>query len=201
MYRFLRTILYGFFYIFYPRKIYGKENLPEGGHVVVANHLAKTDVWYVGAIYKKKIYFVAKKELVKKKLFGRIIRTLGGIPVDREGYDIECIKESLKVLKGGDVLAIFPEGTRNKKNTELQPLKPGAGMLAFKAKVPVVPVIIDRKARIFRRTNVLIGKPLYLDEYYGRRLDSELHDEINEKIRNSMLETQMQLCEMTKKKK
>lgn len=201
MYRFLRTILYGFFYIFYPRKIYGKENLPEGGHVVVANHLAKTDVWYVGGIYKKKIYFVAKKELVKKKIFGRIIRTLGGIPVDREGYDIECIKESLKVLKGGDVLAIFPEGTRNKKNTELQPLKPGAGMLAFKAKVPVVPVIIDKKARIFRRTNVLIGKPLYLDEYYGRRLDSELHDEINEKIRKSMLETQRELCEMTKKKR
>ena len=201
MYWILRPIVYAFMLIFYPRKIYGKENLPEGGHIVVCNHLGKADVLFVGSIYKKRIYFLAKKELVKKKLFGKIVRILGGIPVDRGGYDIECIKESLKVLKGGDVLAIFPEGTRNKVNNELQPLKPGAGMLAFKAKVPIVPVIIDKKAHVFRKAKLLIGKPLYLDEYYGRKLDAELHEEINEKVRNSMLETQKELRDMLESKK
>ena len=105
------------------------------------------------------------------------------------------------MLKGGDVLAIFPEGTRNKVNNELQPLKPGAGMLAFKAKVPIVPVIIDKKAHVFRKAKLLIGKPLYLDEYYGRKLDAELHEEINEKVRNSMLETQKELRAMLESKK
>ncbi len=201
MYYILRPLLYAFMLLFYPRKIYGKENLPKGNHIVVCNHFGKIDVFFVGSIYKKRIYFLAKKELMQKKFFGKIIRTLGGIPVDRGGYDIECIKDSLKVLKGGDVLAIFPEGTRNRVNEELQELKPGAGMLAFKAKVPVVPVIINKKPKIFRKAKLLIGKPLYLDEYYGKKLDSELHEEINEKVRQSMLETQHELKEMLEKKK
>ncbi|MBO7377348.1 MAG: 1-acyl-sn-glycerol-3-phosphate acyltransferase, partial [Clostridia bacterium] len=124
-YKIVRPILMLFMLIFYPRKIYGKENLPENKDrlVIVCNHFGKIDVFFVGSIFKGKTYFLAKRELFEKKLFNKIIRSLGGIPVMRDSVDLDCIREGLKALKSDHRLAIFPEGRRNLENEELQPLK------------------------------------------------------------------------------
>ncbi len=200
-YRIVRPLLYLFMCLFYPHKVYGKENLPECQQVVVCNHFGKIDVFFVGSLYKNKTYFLAKKELFENKLSNKIVRSLGGIPVKRDGVDLECIKEGLKVLKNGDNLAIFPEGRRNRENDDLQPLKPGSAMFAFKAKVPIVPVILEKKAHAFRRCNMLVGKPIYLDEYYGRTYNAELADEMNQKLTEAMLQTQADLRAMLKEKR
>ncbi len=200
-YKIIRPFLMVFMLLFYPRKIYGKENLPEGKQVIVCNHFGKIDIFFVGSIYKGKTYFLSKKELFENKLFAKIIRSLGGIPVKRDNVDLECIKTGLKVLKENNRLAIFPEGKRNFNNCELQELKAGAGMFAFKAKCPIVPIIIDKKAKVFRKANLLIGKPLLLDEYFDKPFNSELNEEINDKIRISMLETQLELRSFLESKK
>ena len=200
-YKIIRPILMLFMLIFYPRKIYGKENIPKKNHVVVCNHFGKIDVFFIGSMYKGKTYFLAKHELLDKKLHNKVIRSLGGIPVQRDGVDLDCIREGLKVLKAGYRLAIFPEGRRNFKNDELQELKPGSAMFAFKAKVPILPVIMEKKARVFRKANLLVGKPVYLDEYFGRPYNTELSEELNEKIRVAMLETQADLRAMLKDKR
>ncbi len=195
-YKLVRPLLYAFMKLFYPHKVYGKENLPKGGHIVVCNHFGKIDIFYVGALYKGKTYFLAKKELFQKKFYAKVVRALGGIPVQRDGVDLDCIRESLKVLKAGERLAIFPEGKRNFKDSELQELKAGAGMFAFKAKVPIVPVMMEKKAKAFKRTNMLVGKPIYLDEYFGQPLNAELNDKLNDLVREGMLNTQAKLRSM-----
>ncbi|MBP5308654.1 MAG: 1-acyl-sn-glycerol-3-phosphate acyltransferase [Clostridia bacterium] len=200
-YKIIRPFLMLFMLIFYPRKIFGKENIPKENHVVVCNHFGKIDVFFIGSMYKGKTYFLAKHELLDKKLHNKIIRSLGGIPVQRDGVDLDCIREGLKVLKEGNRLAIFPEGKRNFTDTELQPLKPGSGMFAFKAKVPILPVIMEKKAHVFRRAKLLVGKPLYLNEYFGRPYNTELSEELNEKIREAMLATQAELRSLLAEKK
>ena len=199
-YKILRPFLKIFMLVFYPHKVYGKENLPKGQHVVVCNHFGKIDIFFVGNLYKGKTFFLAKKELFEKKLFGRIIRSLGGIPVKRDGVDLDCIREALKILKDGYRLAVFPEGRRNLENEELQPLKPGSAMFAFKAKVPIVPVIMEKKAHAFRMCRMLVGKPIDFKEYEGKVYNAELADELNEKVRAAMLETQRDLRALLKEK-
>ena len=94
---------------------------------------------------------------------------MGGLPIDRDNPDMKSLMTALKVLKEGHKLAIFPEGTRNKTgSTELQPIKGGAMIFAVKAKSPIVPIMIDRKLKMFRKSNVIVGKPFELTEYYGK---------------------------------
>ncbi|MEA4848763.1 MAG: lysophospholipid acyltransferase family protein, partial [Clostridiaceae bacterium] len=83
----------------------------------------------------------------------------------------------LKLLKSGNVLALFPEGTRNR--SEELVAEPGIAMLAIKSKVPVVPVAIISSYRFFRRTRVIIGKPVELTEYYDRKLLNEEYLQIS----------------------
>lgn len=200
-YKIVRPILLLFMRIFYPHKVYGKENLPAGRQVVVCNHFGKIEVFFVGALFKDKIYFLAKHELFSKKLYNKVLRSLGGIPVKRDGVDLECIREGLKVLKSDKKLAIFPEGRRNFENTELQQLKGGAAMFAFKTQSPIVPIMLEKKAHAFKKVSMMVGKPIYLDEYFGRPFNSELDDLISEKMRQAMLETQADLYRVIEEKK
>ena len=201
LYKILRPFLFLFMLIFFPRKVYGKENLISEKQVIVCNHFGKIDIFFVGSLYKGKTFFLAKRELFENKFMSKIYRSLGGLPVKRDNVDLECIREGLKVLKNGGRLAIFPEGRRNFENNELQELKPGAGMFAYKAQVPIVPIIMEKKARPFKRCKMLVGKPVYLDEYYGKPMKSEMMDEINAKVREIMLNTQKELRDILEAEK
>ncbi|HOH89845.1 MAG TPA: lysophospholipid acyltransferase family protein, partial [Bacillota bacterium] len=86
--------------------------------------------------------------------------------------DIKSIKTSLKLLNSGKILALFPEGTR-KKSEEID-AEPGIAMLAIKSKVPIVPVAIISSYKFFKRTNIIIGEPIELAEFYDKKL---LNDE------------------------
>lgn len=197
LYWILRPLLYLYMLIFFPRRVYGKNKLPKGKHIVVCNHYSMMDVFFVGALYGKRITFLAKKELFENKVLGWFLRILGGIPVDREKVDFSTIKTVLKTLEKGEVIAIFPEGTRNRTDAELLPLKAGAGLFAVKGKVPVVPVMISKKCKIFRRTDIFVGESIDLSEYYSVKFTSELNEEISEKIRAAMLSTKNELKSIT----
>lgn len=160
--------------IFYPTKFMGKENLIKGGAVLVSNHTSNLDAVLMAAHMKEHNYYLAKKELFDTKFKGWVIKGIGGISIDRKSNDLGAIKNSLKVLKNDKKLVIFPEGTRNhSENMELGEIKGGATMLAIKAKVPIIPIYINKQPKLFRKTIVTIGKPFELDEFYDKRLDSE----------------------------
>ena len=162
--------------IMYPTKIIGRKNLPKGKAILTVNHTSNMDIVLLLANLHEKKYTLAKKELFKNKFFGGILKSYGGISIDREGVDVKAIKTSLKLLSKGKKLIIFPEGTRNKGENlnKLGELKTGTAMIAIKSKTPLVPVWINRRPKIFKKTTITIGKPFELSEFYGEKLSDEV---------------------------
>lgn len=189
--------------IFYPVKIYGKENIPEGNCVIVCNHFRAIDCGFVADVYNKKdIKFLAKKELFKNKFIGKIIKSFGAIPIDRENPDMKSVLEAMKILKSGGKLVIFPEGTRNVSgSTELQELKGGTAIFALKTKSPIVPVMMLDKAKCCKKTHIIVGKPFELSDYYGKKTSEEDLKVIDGIIREKMIAEQVKLREIVESKK
>ena len=116
-------------------------------------------------------------------------RRVGVIGAARDGSDVRCIIDSLKVLKNGEKIVIFPEGTRNRKpGDEFLPFHGGAAMLAIKSRTPVIPLVICDRPRPFRRVHVMIGEPMELSDYYGRKLTPEEYGEADKLLENRLYE-------------
>lgn len=184
--------------ILHPTFIKGKKNLPKGKAILSCNHYSNWDIALYILNTTEKIKILAKKELFKNKLFGAILRNFGGIEIDREGNDINAIKNCMKALKSDKKLFVFPEGTRLKNEADiLGEIKSGMALIAIKTKTPIVPIWIERKPKIFRKSVYTIGKPFELSEFYGVKLDEETLEKANAVVREKMLE----LREQTLKKK
>ncbi len=186
----------------FPTKIIGKENIPKGACILSSNHTSNLDAVIFAVKTWEKKYYLAKKELFKNKLFGFFLKKLGAVKIDRQSNDVLAIKNCLKLLKNNKKLFIFPEGTRvHNENMELGEIKQGVTMFAIKAKVPIVPIFILRQPKLFRRNKIFIGKPFTLEEFYGRRLDSEELGKAGEIVLAKMEEIRQQsLKSLTKKK-
>lgn len=146
----------------------GWENVPEGGVILAANHTAFSDVLVLSAASKRQLRYMAKKELFKIPLLAPLIKALGAYPVDRGGADVGSLKKTIAMLEEGEMIGIFPQGHRyggqDPRTTEI---KHGIGMIAYHAKVPVVPVFIDNarmRTGIFRKNTVRFGTPIPFDE-------------------------------------
>lgn len=185
-YRFCRSLFRFLFAIFCRWEIKGIENMPEKGPVIiVANHVSNWDPIVVGCAMKRRVHFMAKKELFDIPVLGFLISLLGAFPVDRKHADRAAIRKTLKLLKEGKVVGIFPEGTRSKTG-KLLPPSPGAAYIALKAQVPVCPVALVGTNRIFhqglfRRFQVIVG-PLLDFHGQGKRDIQQVADLIMEKI-------------------
>lgn len=175
--------------IFYRVKIEGDNSLGNvKGCIVYANHVSYLDPIVMGSFIKRPIRFMAKKELFQIKILGTIIPKLGAFPVRRGEADIGAIKKALRLLKKGEVLGIYPEGTRNKSDAPMD-VEAGLSMIAIRAKVPVVPVAIMSNYRIFSCIRVRIGSPVYLDEFYNSKPDMEQHKIISNDLMNRIYTT------------
>ncbi len=158
---------------FMPRKVIGKEHIPaQGGFVLALNHRSNLDVIAGGLSCPRQLHYMAKKELFQNKLFGWFLKKLNAFPLDRAGNDLKAIKTALSLLKSGEVLGIFPEGTRVKHGEDVG-AKAGVSMLALRAKVPVVPGVIVGDYKLFRRVYVVFGEPISLEKYYDTKQSNE----------------------------
>lgn len=119
----------------------GWDEVPNGPCLFAANHQSMIDPPLIGGLIPREIAFVARKTLFENPVFGGVIRACRAIPLDRGEADISAIRRTLAVLAEGRALLIFPEGTRS-LDGELQAAKSGAGLLALKSGVPVVPIRI-----------------------------------------------------------
>lgn len=173
MFHFCRAIIYLPVKIFYPTKFYGKKKIPKGACIIASNHRSNMDSVLLAVNTFEKKYYLAKKELFKG-IAGPFIKSLGGLKIDRQANDLSAIKNGLKVLKKGKKLVVFPEGTRvNNENDQMGEVKQGLAMFAIKGKVPIVPIYIAKKPKIFRRNKVFIGDPFELDQFYDKKLDKD----------------------------
>lgn len=141
----------------YNYHVIGREKVPDGGCVLVANHTQWADPVLVGTALGNQYPLVAmaKKELFQIKLFGPLISALGAFPVDRGTADIGAIKTSLKAVKEGKKLLIFPEGgTKHKAGDEA---KVGAAMIAARTGAPIVPIYISENKKFRSKVYVVFG--------------------------------------------
>ena len=188
MYKFIKGFLNFFVQIIFPYKLIGKEKVESGkACILVGNHYRIWDIIHMAYVTKDPVHFIAKQELFENKLIGSIARKIEAIPVARDGQDVKAVMTALKYLKRGEVISMFPEGTRNRSNEELLPLKGGAALFAIRSKAPVYPVMTNGKTRLFRRTVILVGDAVDLSEFYDKKMTAEDYERAEEKIRTAML--------------
>ena len=166
LYKFCVSLVRPILKILFPYEVRGAENLESisGGYVVCSNHLSNVDPIFLAVIHPHPISFMAKDELFKNKLFGKFLRAVGVFPVKRGRGDKTALETSEQVLKSGDVLGIFIEGTRSKTGDFLKP-RSGAAFIAAKAASRVLPVCItgsgeNGKIEIFKKTVISYGEAI-----------------------------------------
>ena len=200
-YGFLKKFMVAVTQILFPFKLVGAEKVEDGACVLVGNHYRIWDIVHMACTTKEKVHFITKKELYKNKFLAHLCGIVEAIPVSRDGQDAKAVMTALRYLKNGEKISMFPEGTRNRTEEELLPLKGGAAMFAIKARVPVYPVMCPHKTRLFRRAKILVGDPIDLSAFYERRLTAEDYAAAEEVIREKMLETKRAAVEAFGKKK
>ncbi|MBN1582943.1 MAG: 1-acyl-sn-glycerol-3-phosphate acyltransferase [Anaerolineae bacterium] len=138
----------------------GVEHLPPTGpFVLAANHVSALDSVILDALLPRYPYFMAKSELFKHPLAAWFLRYAGAFPVERKGGDEWAIHHALHVLESGQVLGIYPEGTRSRKKGSLGKAKTGAVRIALQKNVPIVPVAISGTDMLLKQSWNLLRPP------------------------------------------
>lgn len=152
------------FRVFYRITVSGSDNVQDGAAIVCANHSSWMDPVLLGLAFgtNDQLHFMAKAELFEKPVIGALIKKLGMFAVHRGENDMNAIRTAMKYLKNDEKIGIFPEGTRLSQDDMIS-AKSGAVRLADKMKVPVYPVYLPRKKRIFSKLEIIIGKPYYVE--------------------------------------
>ena len=187
----LRGIVKGAIWIYckivYRFKVVGKENIPKNGAVIICgNHRTFLDPPLIEVTCGRYTRFLAKEELTKNKFLAFLGWVFESILVKRDSKDVAALKESLKVLKNGDCLALFPEGTRN-GIAKGEKVKDGAAFFAVRSGAPVIPCGIKGGEKGNKKVTITYGKPLDFSEYKGSK-DKEVLDKITDEIMSNILE-------------
>lgn len=184
-FRILKGILSVFFKLFFHPKIIGRENIPDTGGVILAgNHRHIFDPCMPIISTKRPVHYMAKKELFSG-IFGWFFKMAGCISVDRGHDNTSAKSQAIKVLEMGNVLGIFPEGTRNKTDDILLPFKYGAVSLSKKTNAYIVPFAITGKYRLFNN-----GLTIRFGEGFTVSGDlDEANNLLKDKIKDLILES------------
>jgi len=171
LYAVLKPIAVALMRLFFRLEVVRPGLVPATGPVlIVSNHVSVLDPPFVGASAPRPLFFMAKEELFRIPLFGRLIRALNARPVRRDGSDTRALKAALAQLEEGRALLVFPEGTRGEEGQPLREGKAGVGMLAVLSGAPVVPVYVSgtgaalprgRSVPRPARVRVTFGPPLH----------------------------------------
>ena len=184
MYRFLVSIVSVLVKLIYRVKINGIENLKDDQPFIIsANHIHIFDPVILATLTKRQIFFLSKKELFEKKLFAKFFGKLGVIPIDRDNTDIKAIKSCFRVIRAGNILGIFPEGTRV-KTVDINNMKKGVALIA-KKKVNILPIHIEGTYRIFSKITVDIYPMIEINNFENME-DSEAIDKLTEELFNQI---------------
>jgi 1-acyl-sn-glycerol-3-phosphate acyltransferase len=193
-YGFLRILAQPLFCALLGYRAFGRENIPRrGGVLIVSNHQSYMDPLLIGVGLRRQIHIMARRSLFYKSiLFRWLIESLNAFPLKEGGGDSGGLREAIRRLTTGNIVLVFPEGTRTWDGS-IGELYPGIGLIAQRSGSPVVPVVIHgayeawprtRKLFRFRGIKVVFGEPLYWD---GPEKG------LSQRIREKMLELQAPL--------
>lgn len=160
-YRVMHIILFPIIWFLFPFKVHGRENMPKDRPVVLcANHAHAMDPFLICVALPRTVgvRIMGKRELFEKPFLGWFLSKLGGFPVDRGNSDLNAVKTSIKSIRDGQSLLVFPEGTRVAHEGDVRP-KGGVVMIALRTGAPLQPVYVGKKRKLFRMTHIVFGEP------------------------------------------
>lgn len=182
----VKGAIYAYCKIVYRMEVVGKENIPKTGPVIVCgNHRTFLDPPLIEVTTGRFTRFLAKEELTKNKFLAFLGWVFDAILVKRDSKEVKAIKESLKALKDGECIALFPEGTRNGLQKGEQ-VKDGAAFFAVRSGAKVVPCGIKGGTKGDWKVTVTYGKPLDYSAYKGAK-DKETLDKITNEIMDNII--------------
>ncbi len=181
-------------------KAYRRFHVPRrGGVLLVSNHQSYLDPVLLAVYLQRPMSYLAKSELFTNRHFGWLIRSLNAFPVKQGAGDVGAVKETIKRLREGHMLSVFPEGSRTEDGS-IGPVEPGAALVVRRAHVPVVPVVIEgsfdawpkgRKLPRPWRVSVMYGPPMHVSGLKA--------DEITQLIDQTLRSMHAELCRISKK--
>jgi 1-acyl-sn-glycerol-3-phosphate acyltransferase len=161
----------------------GVENIPRtGGALLAANHQSYLDPPLIGAYLPREMHFMARRSLFRNPLFGALIGRFNAFAIERDTADVKGVKNAIDRLQRGNLLLVFPEGTRTRDGT-VGRMKAGFGILAERAAVPIVPVLIVGARDVwpkgalfprFGRISIVYGRPMEPDKVAGDGIRSAI---------------------------
>lgn len=183
----VRGAIYIWCKIYYRMKIIGLENIPKDGPLIFAgNHRSYLDPPVIVVTAKRDMRFIAKEELTENPFLRFLGWTFNVILVKRDEKDVGPIKETLKTLKEGNCVALFPEGTRNGLEKG-EKVKDGVAFFAIRSGAKVVPCGIKGGEKGNRKVVITYGKPLDYSGYRQNK-DKEVLEKVTEEIMENILE-------------
>lgn len=182
-YYFAIAVLKIWYAIMFKVEVIGRENIPkEGNGVICCNHYSNYDPFSVVLYIDRLPRYIAKKELFDIPIYKWMLEQVKAFPVDRKAaMDMKALKSGLKVLKEGELLGIFAEGTRVKEG-EKGDVKGGVAMFAMKGNAPVIPCAISGSYKFRSKLRIEFGQPMTLEEYRTQKLTADTIEEIAGKI-------------------
>ncbi|MCL1999556.1 MAG: 1-acyl-sn-glycerol-3-phosphate acyltransferase [Turicibacter sp.] len=186
MYVLVRFFLWVASKFVYRVRVTGRENIPKNGaFILCSNHIHSYDPAMLAINIKRKLRFMAKKELFQPKLKGIFFRSLGAFPVNRGEADITSYRIAMKALSAEMGLVVFSQGTRLQE-LDVKGAKGGVALFAIKSKSPILPVGISGNYKLFGTININFGKIITV-ETETTRVKTEQIEQIMEQV---MLEVQ-----------
>ena len=163
-------------------EVVGVENVPRrGGLIIVSNHLNNADPGLLGGFLRRRVVYMAKDEMFQWPVWGGYIRLIGAFPVRRFEADLKALRRAVQVIRRGQALVMFPEGTRSKTGS-MDRGHPGTAMVALRAGAPILPVaitgteVVRLPSAFFHplrhiRIRVVVGQPFFLPSVRRARAD------------------------------
>ena len=165
-----RFILFLLFKMFFRLRIFGRENFPKEGPVIVApNHASFLDPMIVGVGAPRKLNYLARDTLFRSRLFARILYFVHVSPIKRESGDINAFKLALNRLSQSKPVLVFPEGTRS-KDGDLQGPKSGIGFLQTVSGASIIPCYVKGSMEAWPRHS-RFPRPGHVSIYFGRPMN------------------------------
>jgi len=172
-YEFARKVVYTILKPLYRIEIIGVEHFPkDGGVLLCSNHISNLDPPVLGITAPRPVNFMAKEELFRVPILGKIVMNLNAFPVKRGMSDRQALRTGLEILNEGKVFGIFPEGTRS-KDGKLGKGFSGVGFFALRTDAAVVPCAIIGPYKPFRKLKVVYGAPINLTDFRERKAKPE----------------------------
>ena len=184
----VRAAIFIYCKIVYRVKIIGKGNIPKKGAIIFCgNHRSYLDAPLMVATAGRHMYFMGKEELRKVPIFRFLGAVFGVIFVKRDAKDITSLKISLKHLKNGECIALFPEGTRNGMEKG-EKVKNGVAYFALNSDAQIIPVGIKGGGKPFKKVYITYGKPMEFEEEKKNKRDKDVMEKVTDTIMGEIIE-------------